>query len=127
MLRVQCRQAAQPILSSSYGAGQYGRIRQTLRYAVLSAYGFAAVLITVSMCFPGQIIGALMDATPEVLEIAPRIVRLYALSFIFLLLNVFSTYYFQSIMKPGATFGISVARGVIISGCLILFLPLLMG
>lgn len=40
-----------------------------------------------------------------------------------LLLNIFSTYYFQAILKPGAAFFISVARRLVISGALILLLP----
>ena len=68
-----------------------------------------------------------MNRTQEVLEIAPRIVRLYALSFVLLPLNVFSTYYFQSLMKPGTAFAISIARGALVSGGLILLLPLALG
>lgn len=119
-------QAAQPIISANLGARNFARIRETLRHAVFAAFGFAAIMTGASMAFPRQIIGSLMDATPEVLNIAPRIVRLYALSFILLPLNVFSTYYFQSLMKPGTAFGISLARGAVISGGLILLLPLLL-
>ena len=56
---------------------------------------------------------------------APAIIRAYALSFLFLPFNIFSTYYFQAIMKPKAAFIVSVARGLIISGILILLLPVL--
>lgn len=120
-------QAAQPIISANLGARQYDRISQTLRYAIAASFGFALVMTTVTMCLPCQIIGLLMDATPSVLAIAPRIVRLYALAFILMPLNVFSTYYFQSLMKPVTAFGISVARGAVISGGLILLLPLVVG
>lgn len=80
-------QAAQPIISTNFGAGKGDRI----------------------------------------LEIAPAIIRLYAISFLFLPLNIFSTYYFQAIMKPKAAFVVSVARGCVISGILILLLPVLTG
>lgn len=119
-------QAAQPIISSNFGAHRFDRIRQTLRCAVIASFTFAIVLTAISMSFPGQIIALLMDATPEVLAIAPKIFRLYALSFILMPLNVFSTYYFQSLMKPGTSFGISIARGALISGGLILLLPLVL-
>ena len=58
---------------------------------------------------------------------APTIVRPYALSFLLLPFNIFSTYYFQAIMKPKAAFVVSVARGLVISGILILLLPVLTG
>lgn len=119
-------QAAQPILSSNLGAGQFSRIRQTLRYAVFAAFGFAAFWTLATMLWPGKMIALLMDVTPEVLAIAPKIVRLYALSFILLPLNVFSTYYFQALMKPATAFSISIARGAVVSGGLILLLPLVL-
>ena len=119
-------QAAQPIISANLGAAQYSRIKETLRCALAAAFAFAAIWTGLTMCFPTQIIGLLMDATPQVLAIAPTIVRLYSLSFILLPLNVFSTYYFQSLMKPGVAFGISIARGAVISGGLILLLPLIL-
>ena len=55
---------------------------------------------------------------------APTIVRTYALSFLLLPFNI-STYYFQAIMKPKAAFVVSVARGLVISGILIMVLPAL--
>ncbi len=43
-----------------------------------------------------------MTPDKEILEMAPPIVRTYALSFLLLPFNIFSTYYFQAIMKPKA-------------------------
>ncbi len=68
-----------------------------------------------------------MSPTPAILAMAPAIVRTYALSFLLLPLNIFSTYYFQAIMRPRAAFVVSVARGLVISGVLILALPSLLG
>ena len=51
----------------------------------------------------------------------------YAVSFLLLPLNIFSTYYFQAILKLGAAFFVSVARGLVISGALILLLPAVLG
>ena len=64
-----------------------------------------------------------MAPTPEILGMAAAIVRTYALSFLLLPFNIFSTYYFQAIIKPKAAFIVSVARGLVISGALILLLP----
>lgn len=64
-----------------------------------------------------------MSPTEEILAMAPAIVRTYAVSFLLLPFNIFSTYYFQAIMKPKAAFVVSVARGLVISGVLILLLP----
>lgn len=64
-----------------------------------------------------------MSPTEEVLQIAPGIIRDYGFSFLLLPLNIFSTYYFQAVIKPQAAFVVSVARGLVISGILILALP----
>lgn len=68
-----------------------------------------------------------MTPTPEVLEIAPTIFRCYGISFLLLPLNIFSTYYFQALMKPKVAFVVSVARGLVVSGVLIYLLPLVTG
>lgn len=68
-----------------------------------------------------------MTPTKEILEIAPSIIRSYGISFLLLPLNVFSTYYFQAMVKPTAAFLISVARGLVLSGILIFLLPIIAG
>ena len=55
------------------------------------------------------------------------IIRCYALSFLLLHLNVFSTYYFQALMKPAAALIVSVSRGAVISGLFIFLLPVIAG
>ena len=42
-------------------------------------------------------------------------------------INLFATYYFQSIMQTGLATAIALLRGLIVSGILILILPLLWG
>ena len=45
------------------------------------------------------------------------------MSFILLPVNIFSTYYFQSILRPKDSFIVSIARGLVVSGLLIFALP----
>ncbi len=116
-------QAAQPIISMNYGAHKSGRIRETLRLALWTTAFFGVFWTAVSMAFPRFFIRVFMTPTPEILDMAPAIIRAYALSFLLLPFNIFSTYYFQAILKPKAAFVVSVARGLVISGVLILALP----
>ena len=67
------------------------------------------------------------SAAPEALDMAPAIIRTYAISFMLLPFNIFSTYYFHAIMKLNAAFIVSVTRGLVISGILILVLPAVTG
>ena len=120
-------QAAQPILSVNYGSGNWERIRGTLRYALYTVVFFSAAWTISVWAVPNGFIRVFMAPTETVCRIAPSIMRSYGLSFLLLPLNVFSTYYFQSLMKPGASFLVSVARGMVVSGILIYALPALAG
>ena len=72
---------------------------------------------------PNLFVRIFMTPTEEILAIAPNIIRSYGISFLLLPFNIFSTYYFQALMKPTASFLVSVDRGAVISGILIYLLP----
>lgn len=116
-------QAAQPIISINFGAGKWQRIRETLGYALCSLAFFSIAWTALIFAFPDSLIRIFMTPTQAVQRIAPFIMRSYGISFLLLPLNIFSTYYFQSLMKPGASFFVSVSRGLVISGILIYMLP----
>ena len=118
-------QAAQPIISTNYGAGRSSRIRETLRLALGTTVFFGTFWTALSIACPNLFIRVFMSPTAAILEIAPAIIRTYAVSFLLLPFNIFSTYYFQAISQPAASFVVSVARGLVISGLLILFLPMM--
>lgn len=120
-------QAAQPIISINHGAKQGKRIQETLKYALQAVAFFSLLWTAVILAVPNVFIYIFMAPTASVLAIAPSILRSYGISFLLLPLNIFSTYYFQSIMKAGASFFVSVARGVVISGIMIYTLPRLLG
>ena len=64
-----------------------------------------------------------MRPTQAILAIGAPMIRRYAVSFLLLPFNIFSTYYFQSILRPKDSFIVSIARGLVVSGGLILALP----
>ena len=118
-------QASQPIVSTNFGAKKGERIKETLRLSLWTTVFFGVFWSALSMVCPNVYIRIFMSPTPEILNMAPTIVRTYALSFLLLPFNIFSTYYFQAIMKPKAAFVVSVARGLVVSGILIMILPTL--
>ena len=120
-------QAAQPIISTNYGSGKGSCIRETLRLAMGTTAFFGVFWTALSMACPNLYIRIFMSPTPEILRIAPAIIRTYAASFLLLPFNIFSTYYFQAILQPKASFIVSVSRGLVISGILILLLPVAAG
>lgn len=120
-------QASQPIISTNFGARKGNRIRETLKYALGTTAFFGIIWTVLCLLIPNQFIRLFMNPTEEVLRIAPSIISRYGLSFLLLPLNIFSTYYFQAVMKPKAAFVVSVSRGLIVSGILIYLLPLITG
>lgn len=120
-------QASQPIFSICFGAGKWDRIKETLKYALYSVACFCVVWTLLVFAFPNGFIRIFMAPTDEIYRIAPFILRSYGISFLLLPLNVFSTYYFQALMKPGVSFLVSVLRGLILSGIMICLLPIAAG
>ncbi len=118
-------QASQPIISTNYGAGNGKRIRETLKYSLITTTLFGLFWTSLSLAVPNLYIMIFMSPTDEILKLAPGIIRVYALSFLLLPYNIYSTYYFQAIIKPKTAFTVSVMRGLVISGALILALPLM--
>ena len=120
-------QAAQPIISPNFGANKWDRIKETLRYGLITAVFFGIFWTVLSMVAPNMYIYLFMTPNSEILQIAPSIIRTYAISFLLLPFNIFSTYYFQAIMKPRQAFIVSFTRGLLISGLLITLLPKFFG
>lgn len=120
-------QAAQPVISRNFGARLAARIKTMLKYNIITAAVFGIIWTVLAMAMPQVFIKLFMTPTPEVLSIAPKIIRIYAISFVLLPFNIYSTYYFQAIMRAKISLIISVARGIVISGALILLLPVAFG
>lgn len=120
-------QAAQPIISQNLGAGQHDRIKECLKYGLYTCIGMGIFWTAVTQFAPNFFVNFFMKPTPSVLEMAPSILRAYGLSYIFLPFNLFATYYFQAMMKPNISMIASLARGAVISGAMIVLLPLVLG
>lgn len=118
-------QASQPIFSANYSVGKWSRIKTLFRYNTLTVMIISLLWLLATLFFPTVFVHTFMQPTDSVLQIAPSIIRVYGLSFILLPFNIYATYYFQSIMKPRIAFIISIGRGLLLSGALILILPLI--
>ena len=119
-------QAAQPLLSINYGARSGGRIRELLQYALATAAAFGVLWTALVFVAPNMFVRVFMQPTENILAVAPSIMRAYGVSFLLLPLNIFSTYYFQALMRNTTSFTVSVGRGAVISGALICLLPQIM-
>lgn len=120
-------QASQPMISTNFGAGKGERIAQILKYALGTAAVFGLIWTALAVFVPNLFVRIFMTPTEEILTIAPGIIRSYGVSFLLLPFNIFSTYYFQALMRPKTSFVVSVSRGAVISGILICVLPAVAG
>lgn len=120
-------QASQPIISTNFGAHRSKRIREILKYALATAAVFGLIWTALAEFAPNFFVRIFMTPTDSILKIAPAIIRSYGISFLLLPLNIFSTYYFQALMKPSVSFIVSVSRGAVISGILIHLMPTVAG
>ena len=129
---VQCTtygigQAVQPIISANYGAGFKERIQSVNRLGIRTAVLFGIVWSGVVMLFPKGFVRAFMTPTQSVLQIAPAIMRVYASAYLLVPLNIYATYYFQSVMKPVIALLISLLRGLVLCSLLVYILPAIFG
>lgn len=120
-------QALQPLVSANYGAGQNNRVKSFLRMAMITSCVMGVLFTGTGVMFPVQITKMFIDATPEVLKAAPGIFRIYFLTFIPVGFSVLAIYYLQSIRKNKMATLIAVMRSILISGLLILILPMIWG
>lgn len=118
-------QASQPIISFNYGAKQNDRIKKVLKYSLFTCLIFGLLWTMSCFIYPNMYIYLFMSPTENILEIAPLIIGLYGISFLLLPINIFSTYYFQAILKPRVALVISIARGLVLSAGLLMLLPLI--
>ena len=117
-------QAIQPIAANNYGAGLYSRIFQLRRISLWTVILMGAGFTAVGELFPIPVVKFFMETTPEVLEVTPRIVRVYFLSFLFMGVNIWATSYFQSIMRTITSSVLTILRGLVVSSILLYLLPL---
>ncbi len=120
-------QASQPILSQNYGIGRWDRIGKAQKYALFTVTVFGILSSALTIAFPNTFVRIFMSPTDAVLKIAPGIIRIYALSYLLLPLNIYAGYYFQSVMKSKCALICSVMRGMVICSALIFILPAAFG
>lgn len=117
-------QAIQPIVSANCGAGKKDRIQAVWKLSLTTVVLMGIVFTAIGELFPEGIVRLFMDVTPEVLATAPAIIRPYSLLFLFLGSTVLATYHLQSIMRGTMSMVIALLRSLIVSGLLLILLPL---
>lgn len=119
--------AAQPILAENFGAGNTDRVAQTKRFGIETAAIIGVIAVTVTLLLPTQIVRIYIDASAEILDITPFILRRYFLCLLFVPLNVFATYYLQAVQRVKESVLLSVLRGFILGVIFVFLFPMVLG
>lgn len=120
-------QSAQPIISYNYGAGLINRVRQTLRLAIATAIVCGLIVTAIFVTDSRLLTGLFISLDTNAARIATNGLPLFAMSFVFYVINLTCIGYFQSIerFKPAMVF--ALLRGCIYLVPSFILLPKLIG
>ncbi len=119
-------QGTQPIIGYNYGAKQYGRVKKTLKLAILagttiSTFGF---IMTQFLTVP---LIKIFNSDPELLAIATKGMRIFLCMLPVIGFQIISANYFQAVGKAPKAIFLSMLRQVIVLIPLLLILPRFFG
>ena len=120
-------QAAQPLISTNYGAGEHGRVGEARSLGIRISL-FAGVLFTaIGLLFPVPLSYLFLDPSDEVLSMAVPAIRLYFIAFIPAAWNIMCGTYFQAVVKPQLALANTLLRGIILNSLFVFLLPVFFG
>ncbi len=120
-------QGVQPIVSFNYGAGNYKRVKETFKKALLACLVISVTAFLSFQLLPRQIISIFGDGSEEYFRFAINYFRIFLF---FSFINFFqpmTSNFLTSIGKPKSGIFLSLTRQIIFLVPLILIFPLFMG
>lgn len=119
-------QAAQPILSTNYGARLTERIGKVRRLGMKTALVICSIPAVLGLLFPNMFTYIFLNPSEEILAMSPTAIRIYFIGFFVMGINMFVVGYFQAIAKPYLSLIVCLARGCVLSIIFVVILaPLL--
>ena len=108
-------QAAQPILSTNYGAGLKERITKVRSLGIRTAFIICTIFATIGLVAPNLFTYIFINPSVEILEMSPTAIRIYFLAFFMMGINTFVVGLFQSTSKPVLSLILCLSRGCVLS------------
>lgn len=115
--------ASQPIIGYNYGAGNYGRVRQTWNIGIIFGTIIAIVAFILVELFPGTIIHLFNTDDPQLYAIGKQGIRIFLLLLPVIGFQIVSSNYFQSVGKAKISLFLTLLRQVLVLLPLIIILP----
>lgn len=120
-------QAAQPILSTNYGAGFGERIRQVRKLGMTTALVICSIPAILGLVLPNMFTYIFLNPNEEILVMSPTAIRIYFIGFFVMGINMFAVGYFQSTAKPKLSLLICLLRGCVLSIIFVTILAPILG
>lgn len=120
-------QASQPLLSENVGKKDKKAISTYFKYGVVSSIVIALIVFSILEILSPTLLQAFLKAEEASLEmtLGLKVLRIYFISFLFIIFNVYSIYYFNSILKKNTSLVIALMRGLILPLLTLTLLPLI--
>lgn len=115
-------QGMQPIAGFNYGAKQYDRVRDVVKFSMLVATVLAAAGTVIGMLIPGQIIW-LFEKSPNIIHDGTVALRIILIAIPIIGIQIVGATLFQSLGKAVPSLILSLLRQVIILIPLLIILP----
>lgn len=127
MAIVSINMASQPIIGYNFGAGNYGRVRQTWNIGIIAGTIIAIAAFILVELFPGSIIHLFNHDDSQLYTIGVNGLRIFVLMLPLVGFQVICSNYFQSIGKAKISLFLTLLRQVIVLLPLLTILPMYWG
>ncbi|MBR7066925.1 MAG: MATE family efflux transporter [Bacteroidales bacterium] len=119
--------ALQPIIGFNLGAGNYTRVKSSLKFGIVVSTAICVVMWAAVQLFPAATVRVFNADTPKLVEIGVHGLRLMTLMLPVVGFQIIAGNYFQSVNKAKMSIFLSMLRQVIILIPILLILPPIYG
>lgn len=120
-------QAAQPIVSTNYGANLLSRSRRVRTLGIRTALCICALPALLGVIVPNLFTYIFLNPTPEILDLSSNAIRIYFTAFVATGVNMFTIGYFQSTVRAAQSLLLCLMRGCLLSILFVFILPPFLG
>lgn len=114
-----------PLVSYSYGAKKYERVKEVMRFSYIVAFAIGAVLFIGLLFFGQHFVGIFIKDNKEIIYIATLGTKIFAFAYLMNGFNILNSAYFTSIGLAKESLMIALSRGLVCVLIGIVILPML--
>lgn len=120
-------QGAQPIIGYNYGAGQYDRVKKTLKSAIFVATTIAIIGFIVTRLFSVQLVTLFNPQDQDLIDFGSKAIYYFFLMLPIIGFQMVGANYYQAVGKPRAAMTLTLSRQVLFLIPLLLIFPRFFG